>query len=51
MIIEKNIQEIEKAMDYFTAEMESHKEGTPEYRAARMACLALSFMRATLKKE
>lgn len=51
MIIEKNMTEIEKALDFYTAEMYKHEAGTEEHRLARMACLALSFMRATLKKE
>lgn len=50
MIIEKNRTEIENALEFYTAEMYKHEAGTEEHRIARMACLALSFMLASLKK-
>ena len=46
MIIEANIAEIDRVLEHYTAELAKSKGERYEY--LRMACIALSFMKARL---
>lgn len=50
MIVEKNLAEIDKALEHFTEELQkaNRNNENEKYQQARMACLALSFMRVRL---